>query len=103
MINIVDRANQKGILDKFKGVGSNQENNCFNCGIAGSIDSSNEKYCFKFNKRLTKENLLIGDYCIYYVSYIYDEDELLTPIQHLILKEDEVGKPVINLLTQSSI
>lgn len=60
---------------------------CKNCGIAVDNDT-NPVECFKFGKKETSENTDVT--CIYYTEIQYEDGEAMTPLQHLLLKEQEL-------------
>jgi len=62
---------------------------CENCGLG--IEENNDLItCFKYktlnNSQEDKSN------CIYYIESIEEDGEILAPIQHLLLVEQEIGK-----------
>lgn len=61
--------------------------NCENCGIAiiCCIDSVE---CFKFGKKCVYED--IEKTCMYHIDIRYEDGEAMTPLQHLLLKEQEL-------------
>ena len=61
--------------------------NCGNCGIAINQDGDSVE-CFKFGK---KNTLIVNtEKCDYYSEVIHEDGEAMTPLQHLLLKEQEL-------------
>lgn len=61
--------------------------NCKNCGIAIENDVDSVE-CFKFGKKNIFEDTEKN--CIYYMEIKYEDGEAMTPLQHLLLKEQEL-------------
>ena len=60
---------------------------CKNCGIA--IENNvNSVECFRFGEKDVSEDT--DKTCIYHIYIQYDDGEALTPLQHLLLKEQEL-------------
>lgn len=60
---------------------------CDNCGL-GTKEDNNHVSCFKYK---TLNNLQENkEGCIYYIASISEEGELLSPLQHLLLKEEDL-------------
>ena len=60
---------------------------CKNCGIAIENDVDPVE-CFKFGKKDVSEDT--GKNCIYHIDIQYEDREAMTPLQHLLLKEQEL-------------
>ncbi|MCX7749138.1 MAG: hypothetical protein N2645_19935 [Clostridia bacterium] len=61
--------------------------NCSNCGIAIKHDEDSLD-CFKFGKK--NASIVDTEKCDYYTKVIYEDGEAMTPLQHLLLKEQEL-------------
>ena len=60
---------------------------CENCGIA-IMNNVESVECFKFGK---KSALLVTEKsCTYHIDIKYEDGEAMTPLQHLLLKEQEL-------------
>ncbi|MFU8794669.1 MAG: hypothetical protein ACNA7Z_04775 [Dethiobacteria bacterium] len=59
--------------------------NCTNCGLLDKQVSPN--YCLRFKKVI--EDFSVGQDCIYFFKEQFEEDELLTPQQHLLLQNQD--------------
>lgn len=61
---------------------------CTSCGlgVGNSVDGANK--CFKYatvsNANDNKEN------CLYYIDIVFEDGEPIPPLQHLLLKEEEL-------------
>ncbi len=60
---------------------------CEKCGL---FSSQNNK-CQWFSKKLTEKEMAAGDECTYFTDIIYEDDEPLTPYQHLMFKRQDVA------------
>ncbi|WP_270942293.1 hypothetical protein [Romboutsia lituseburensis] len=60
---------------------------CGSCGI-GKITENSKVKCFKYN--ITKDIDTNSETCLYYIDFIFEDDEAMNPFQHLILKEQEL-------------
>ncbi|RDY23196.1 hypothetical protein CHF27_009615 [Romboutsia maritimum] len=60
---------------------------CGNCGI-GSKREDGSIECFKYKK--IKDALENSEKCLYYTQYKFEDGELMNPLQHLILKEQDL-------------
>lgn len=62
---------------------------CSDCGIAGPID---EKWfeCLKFKKKFCPGENLMFD-CTYFCPRILEEGEPLSPLEHLLMKEQDLA------------
>lgn len=62
---------------------------CRNCGL-GIEDNNDLVSCFKYKTLSNPEEEKSN--CLYFIEKIIEDGELLPPIQHLILIEQELGK-----------
>ena len=62
---------------------------CRNCGL-GIEDNNDLVSCFKYKTLSNSEEEKSN--CLYFIEKIIEDGELLPPIQHLILIEQELGK-----------
>jgi hypothetical protein len=60
---------------------------CENCGL-GIPENESIIKCFKY--KTLNNSLIDKESCLYYTEIICEEGEPLTPLQHLLLKEEEV-------------
>lgn len=62
---------------------------CLSCGL-GIKENKDLVSCFKYktlsNSQEDKAN------CLYYIERVIEDDEILPPLQHLLLVEQELGK-----------
>lgn len=58
---------------------------CTNCGLLNKEAMSG--YCMRFKKKI--EDTHAGKDCIYFFKEIYEDDELLTPQQHLLIQDQD--------------
>ncbi|HEY5586244.1 MAG TPA: hypothetical protein VIK78_17345 [Ruminiclostridium sp.] len=61
--------------------------NCENCGIA-IIKNLESVECFKFGKKSVSKDS--ENSCTYHTDIRYEDGEAMTPLQHLLLKEQEL-------------
>lgn len=60
---------------------------CENCGIA-ITNNQNGVECFKFGMKSAPQNAEKS--CMYHIDIKYEDGEAMTPLQHLLLKEQEL-------------
>ena len=62
--------------------------NCANCGLGVEDIVEGKVRCFKYN---TVSNPVDDrESCVYYIGIIVEDEEPLPPLQHLLLKEEEL-------------
>lgn len=65
------------------------ESKCCECGIAAAIDQHHYE-CAKLKKIFSSgENLMVN--CYYFCEKIYEDGELLSPLEHLLMKEQDIN------------
>lgn len=58
------------------------------CTTCGLLDISKDPgYCVRFKKAITDTS--VGKDCMYYLKEKYEDGELLTPQQHLIMQDQD--------------
>lgn len=62
---------------------------CSECGIARSV-GDNQWECVKLNKPFKEGDTLLIN-CLYFTDRLFDDNELLSPLEHLILKEQDLS------------
>lgn len=65
--------------------------NCINCGIAEPPENSETKYCLKYKKYINDKDLFEKNNCQFFINYMYENGELLSPLQHLLIKEMDIN------------
>ncbi|MCC0650778.1 hypothetical protein ACTPDI_17705 [Clostridioides difficile] len=61
--------------------------NCVTCGISSKTEDEKIE-CMKYKRIQKSPN--IENNCLYYIEFKFEEGELLNPLQHLLLKEQEL-------------
>lgn len=61
--------------------------NCGNCGIGEKRDDGTIK-CVKYKN--IKNELDNGENCLYYTEFRFEDGEIMNPLQHLLLKEQDL-------------
>lgn len=61
---------------------------CSSCGLA-VIDSLKLVECFKFGKKIFEQDTE-EESCVYYMEIKYEDGDAMTPLQHFLLKEQEL-------------
>ena len=69
--------------------GSASVKTCQSCGL-GMEDNNDLINCFKYKTLNNSQE--DKAYCLYYIERIIEDDEIMAPLQHLILVEQELGK-----------
>ena len=64
-------------------------NNCLECGISG-VKSDGNRWCEKY-KMVVGIPELKKSSCPCFLEFQYEDGELMTPLQHLYLMENEKG------------
>lgn len=62
--------------------------NCKNCGIGILTEEHGLIKCFKYNTMNEPDES--KESCLYFIETVYEDEEPLPPLQHLLLKEEEL-------------
>jgi hypothetical protein len=65
---------------------SNQIKTCENCGL-GTKEDNGQISCFKYR---TLHDAKEEQHCTYFKEIIFEEGEPLSPLQHLLLREEDL-------------
>ncbi|MDO9535285.1 MAG: hypothetical protein Q7J85_08135 [Bacillota bacterium] len=61
------------------------------CSECGLLEKRSESfYCHRFDKGRTREEFNAAQDCLYFCQQIYEDGELLTPQQHLIMQNNQL-------------